>query len=172
MPPQQLRAGSTTHTLHALPYGDAGVRVTLRKMRELTREWRKHPMIRDLAVQLTAGCPPKHWPCEIRKLHEFVRDRIRYVADIADVETLATPQQTLKLRAGDCDDKCILLASLLQAVGHPARFVAVAFSAGAPLSHVFVETKLGAYWVACETTEPWPVGRRPPGIRRYVIEAV
>lgn len=175
MPQQRrppLKADNTVHTLQALPYGDAGVKATLREMRDIVRTWRKHPRIRNRAIELTSGCPSKAWACEVHRLHEFVRDRVRYVQDVRGVETLQTPEHTLRLRAGDCDDQCILLASLLEAVGHPARFVAVAFRPGGQFSHVFTETQVGGYWVACETTEPWPLGRRPPGIRRHLIQRV
>jgi transglutaminase-like putative cysteine protease len=164
MPPQ------VTHSVRALPAGDAGIRATLLEMRSIVRAWRKHPMIRQLAVELTGRCPDKDWTCEVRALHAWVRDRIRFVADVAEVETLQTPELTLANRAGDCDDQCIVLGSLLQAVGHPVRFVAVDLGAG--FSHVFCETPIGAYWVATETTEPWELGRRPWGIKRYMVQNV
>lgn len=170
--PQVARAGETVHTLRALPGGDAGVKATLREMRNIVRTWRTHPIIRNLAIRLTAQCPDKNWKCEVHRLHDFVRDRIRFVQDVLEVETLQTPEHTLKLRAGDCDDQSILLASLLQAIGHPARFVAVAFQRGAPFNHVFTETRLGGYWVAAETTEQVGLGWRPPGIKRHMIENV
>ena len=85
---------------------------------------------------------------------------------------MQTPDKTLSDGSGDCDDKCVLLAALLQSIGHPVRFVAVGFRRGGPLSHVFVETPIGAYWICCETTEPWPLGRKPPNIRRVMIQRV
>lgn len=158
------------HSLRALPAGDAGVRETLREMRSIVRAWKVHPIIRQLALELTASCAERDWSCEVRRLHEFVRDRIRYVADVLEVETLATPELTLANAAGDCDDQSILLASLLQAIGHPVRFVAVDLGAG--FAHVFCETPIGPYWVAAETTEPWPLGRTPPGVKRVMVQRV
>ncbi len=54
-----------------------------------------------------------------KKLHRFVRDNIRYIKDIRDVETVAYPDITLQQGQGDCDDKSVLLASLLESIGHP-----------------------------------------------------
>ena len=172
MPQQILRAGKTSHEFHTVPGGDAGIRATLHIMRDLTREYRQDPLIRDLAKRITISCRAKEFRCELEAVHNFVRDRIKYIRDVHDVETVQTPDKTLADKSGDCDDKCVLLASLLQSIGHPARFVAVAFQKGAPFSHVFVESPIGGYWRACETTEPWPMGQRPPGIARYMFVKV
>lgn len=124
------------------------------------------PVIVAKASELVRRCPPKNWKCEAATLHAFVRDNVRYQQDIADVETLRTPELTLEMGAGDCDDMCILLASLLQAVGHPVRFVAVSFAPDQEYSHVFLETKIGNDWWPAECTEPWPFGSAPPGVVR------
>ena len=154
------------HTLQRIPGGDAGTLATLREMRSITRTWRKSPAIGAKASELISRCPPKNWACEARALHAFVSDNIRYQQDIADVETLRTPELTLSMRAGDCDDMCILLGSLLQSVGHPVRFVAASFAPDAEFSHVFLETKIANDWWPAECTEPWPFGAAPPGIVR------
>lgn len=167
-----LQAGATTHTLHNIPGGDAGIRSTLYIMRDLVREYRKTPQIRDLAKRITVRCHGKDYRCELESLHKWVRDAIKYQRDVADVETVQTPDKTLADKSGDCDDKCVLLGALLQSIGHPARFVAVAFRAGAPFSHVFLESPLGGYWRACEVTEPWPLGAKPAGIARHMFVKV
>lgn len=164
--------GNTKHFLHAVPAGDAGIRATLRIMRELVRSWRKHPQIRNLAKQITRGCPPKGYGCEAKKLHTWVRDKVRYIRDVHEVETVQAPDVTLRDGSGDCDDQVVLLGSLLNSIGHPVRFVAVGFRPGGPFTHVYLETRLGAYWVAAETTEKWALGMRPPGVCRYTVQKV
>lgn len=136
-------------------------------MRELTRQGRTNPTIRAKAIELTRGLKQKNWTGEIAALHEFVRDQIRYVKDIRDVETVATPETVLEIGVGDCDDKAVLLASLLESIGHPAMFRAVGFAPGV-FSHVYVKTLIGrrpGRWVGLETTEPKPLGWEPPNIR-------
>lgn len=168
---KQLRHGNVTHTLSALPPGDAGTRETLGMMRDIVREWREHPMVRQLALRLTSSCRERDWTCQVKRLHAFVRDSIRYVPDVYDVETLQTPELTLQQRSGDCDDQSILLAALLQSIGHPVRFVALAFADGG-FSHVMVETPIGGYWVAAETIRPWQLGRRPQNVVRRLFRKV
>lgn len=150
-------------TLQGIPSGSDGVYKTLRIMRQLTREGKKHYPLRELALSLVKFNGQKDWHGEIRNLHQFVRDKIRYVKDIRGIETVAQPQVTLELEQGDCDDKSVLLATLLEAIGHPTRFVAIGFKPG-NYSHVLVETKVGDKWIPLETTEPVSVGWYPKGI--------
>ena len=88
--------------------------------------------------------------------------------DINGVETLHEAQQVLKQRSGDCDDKAILLASMLESIGIPTRFVAVGFRPNF-FSHVFVEARPYGDWIALETTHPAPMGWRPPNIKAAMV---
>lgn len=158
----------TTHELHGIPAGAAGTRATLRIMRELVREWRVHPRLRQLAKKLVQSCANKDARCEVRKIHAFVHNKIRYVRDVAEVETIQDPQVTLRDRCGDCDDHAVLVGALLQSIGRPVRFIAVGFRPG-QFAHVYAETPIGIEWVAVETTmDGWPVGRKPRGVIRMV----
>lgn len=124
--------------------------------------------VRGLALELTSagfgsfhGLPQKDFHGEARRLFEYVRDRIRYVKDIDGVETLHPPEWVLKLGAGDCDDKSILLAALLLSIGHTPRFIAVAFEPDV-FSHVWVQDLLDGQWVDLEATESLPFGQHVP----------
>lgn len=160
-----------TYNLHSIPSGAAGVRATLRHMAKIVRAYKTNPHIRELALELTRDLPPKKWSAEAARIHAFVRDEIRYIKDIAGVETLQTPVQTLRIGQGDCDDKSILVASLLQAIGHPVLLMAVGFSKG-HYSHVLPYTKIAGKWIALETTEPWPMGKQPPKIVERMVENI
>ena len=139
--------------------GTEGVRETLAIMRSIARRYRSDPSIVEYARRLVMGVPQKDWLGQVRKIFYFVRDRIRYVQDPNEVETLSTPEYLLANMSagGDCDDKSVLLATLLEASGHPARFRAVGFEGGA-LTHVYVETKLGERWIPLDTTESLDAG--------------
>jgi hypothetical protein len=166
------KAGSglgLTGELLALPDGPEGVRQTLYLMRSLVQRYKTDLGLRSLAAGLVQECNQKDWFCQVRKLHAYVRDRIRYVRDIADVETIQTPDKTLELGYGDCDDKSTLLATLLQTIGHPVRFVAIGTHGADQYSHVYVETLVGTKWVPLETTEPVHAGWEPPNIMAKMI---
>ena len=156
--------------LGTLPPDAAGTRETLVLMRQLVQRYKKDSMIRDTALSLIQGLPQRDWTGEVRALFEYVRDRIRYARDVNRVETLQTPPVTMEVEAGDCDDKSTLLASLLESVGHPSRFVAVGYKAPGAYSHVYVESKIGENWVSLDPTADKPFGWSPrPPLARMVM---
>lgn len=124
---------------------------------------KKNPIIRNKAANLVQGLRQKDYTGEIAALFDFVQNNIRYTKDIRNVETLHYAEQVLAQEYGDCDDKSVLLASLLEAIGHPTRFVAIGFQQGV-YSHVLVDTRYGHGWMPLDTTEPRPMGWAPPGI--------
>ena len=154
--------------LTGIPPGKEGTKYTLNLMRQLVRAGKKSPVVRQLAVDLTRGLPQKDWLSEVDAVHKFVRDRIRYVRDIHGVETLHTVERILTNAAGDCDDKSVLAASLLESLGHPTRFVAVGFKPDM-YSHVYPETLVGSKWIAVETTEPVALGWKPTNILNALV---
>lgn len=140
-------------------------------MRSIVRTWKAAPLVRELALEIIQPCANRDWVCEVVRIQEWVRSNIRFVGDVAEVETLHTPDLVLRQRSGDCDDHSILVASMLQAVGHPARFAA--FDLGQGFQHVVAETPIGPYWQSVETTEPdFRLGEKPPGIKRTMVQRI
>jgi len=157
--------------LAAIPDGDDGIAATLDLMVSMIREYKADREIVLLARSLTGHLSQKDFVGEAATIQEFVRDDIRYVRDVHGVETLQTPDMTLAIGSGDCDDKAVLAASLLAAIGHPTRIVAGAFNDG-PFEHVWVETLVGRKWLGVETTEPVPFGWTPPRQTRRMVRHV
>jgi transglutaminase-like putative cysteine protease len=138
-------------------------------MRDVVRRYKRHPQVRGTATDLVRDLPQKDRVAEVTRIFGFVRDRIRYVRDVRGVETMQTPDATLDVGQGDCDDKSILLAALLESVGYPTRFVAIGYRPGR-FTHVYVETLLGLRWVPLDSTEPNGVGWAPrPAPQRMVV---
>lgn len=129
--------------------------------------------VRDHALELVQGAPAQNEVGEVRRLFEFVRDAVRYVRDVNGVDTLQTPSATLARLQGDCDDKTLLLAALLESVGYASRFVVSATHPLGPYNHVYLETWIPrlARWVALEpSVRLAPFGRALPSfrpVRRY-----
>ena len=162
------RIGDTPTTIKRIniPDGADGVAATLRIMRTAANESLTDDpsgTIILLVRELFAPVPERSWADEICILHEFVRDHIRYTLDPDELEMIQTPLKTLEIQQGDCDDKSTLLAAMLKAGGHPARFCAVGMN-GEMFSHVLVEAKHGDDWVPLETILDVPVGWEPPNI--------
>lgn len=166
----QLDVRPPPSLLMEIPNGIDGVRATLKVMSALVRGGKKSPAVRAKALALTQHLRQKDRTGEIRALYEYVRDRIRYVRDIHNVETVHTPEQVMRQESGDCDDKAVLLASLLESIGHPSAFWAIGTKSRNQYSHVLVLTRVGPKsWLPLETTEPVAFGWRPPVVRASMI---
>lgn len=138
-------------------------------MRRIIRESATDPTVYGLARHIVSGQPEKSWSAEVNALFYFVRDNIRYTLDPYECEGLQIPTQTLKLGTGDCDDKVMLLGSLLRSIGHPVKLVAVQVDNSPHYSHVFLQTRVGAAWLGLETTEKWRPGEISPRITGKAI---
>lgn len=80
--------------------------------------------VRRIAKDLTKGKTTRE--DKLRALFEFVADDIRYVNYVSGEWWLPNrPQQLLARREGDCDDKAILLITLLRSIGIEAQEVMV-----------------------------------------------
>lgn len=119
-------------TLETIPDGDAGLAVKLRRLRGLVDTGRADPRLRQVALRLVQHVPERSWSREIQAVSDFTR-RLRYTRDPVGVELFTDPRLLLAgvldgTGAGDCDDHVALGAALLEAIGHPTRFVVGGFS--------------------------------------------
>ena len=136
-------------------------------MRRFVNEYKTNVIIRETALKIVERLPQKDFKGEINALFYFVQNRIRYVRDVNGVETVQSPLKTLEYSQGDCDDKSVLLATMLESLGHPTRFHAMGFRPR-HISHVLLEVKLKNKWIALDTTEPNGIGWSPPGVKTSI----
>lgn len=161
---------SPTSTLYGIPDGAGGIRATLDMMVLFTRQYRSDITLRTLAETIIGGIPGKDYIGEIQSVQDWVRDNIRYTKDIYDTETLKTPLYLIQHPFGDCDDMALLAGTLLNALGHKVRYVAVGTDAPGEFNHVFPETVINnGRWISVETTESVPLGWRPETITAQMI---
>ena len=95
---------------------------------------------RILATKIASeSCSWESDVCYAKALYYFVRDRVKYVSD-PDKQYVQLPSETLMSKGGDCEDKAILLATLLEAIGLDA-------DVGLTHDHAFVRVQLAnALW--------------------------
>lgn len=153
--------------------GTDAVKRTLSDMAAIVRKYRSDATTGNVARQILTANGIRDARSQraavVALLQHFARDRITYVPDPVDVEQLQTPPRTLTIGTGDCDDKAILLATLLQSVGfRQVRFIAVGGSGEEwgseddpaseggppPYSHVLVQIRNGSGWLCLETIVP------------------
>lgn len=153
-------------TIEALPPGAAGTWRTLAWMKAAVRGevapdysgWRDE-QIRRKAVAITGGMPGHDFDSEVRALLVFVRDHIRYRRDPINTERVQDAARTLELNSGDCDDKVVLLATLLATLGWLPRFV-VQSQDGVEFDHVYLEVldERNGAWLALDPTADGQAG--------------
>lgn len=141
-------------------------------MKKWAREYRRNPEIRAFAEDLIRGVPEKDAVGEVRAVFEWVRDNIRYTQDIRDVETIKSPDAVIYSGMGDCDDKALLVSTLLETIGFPTRFVAVALNEPGVFEHVYTEVKLGTVWITLDSIMPYPMGWKPSGVLSQLVRDV
>jgi transglutaminase-like putative cysteine protease len=126
-------------------------RETLKWMRDFVRGGKCNDLVRYYAVGLTRHLPSKNRWLEIRTLFEWVRDEVRFVGDIHGMETLHWPQRVLQMGSGDCDDKTILLCSMLESIDFATALCAVGFRPD-EFSHVYALVRFGAGWLPLDAS--------------------
>lgn len=118
-----------------------------------------NPEIRDLSVKLGKRFPAGDFK-QARRIYEFVRDEIQYIHDPLGVEEIQSPQTTIRLGSGDCDDKAVLLVSMLMAIGfETCLFVADLDNDNLP-DHVYAGVYIPS---APEYCKPFPHKRLSDG---------
>ncbi|MGH7596238.1 MAG: transglutaminase-like domain-containing protein [bacterium] len=153
-----------------IPKGYAGTLATVRHIIALIKAGVKDFCVRQTAIDilLANGIRPKDYRGEIAALFEWVKHNIRYTRDIHRVELLHTPRRMLELRAGDCDDMTILLATMLKSIGHPVRLVLVGFNPHKKklFTHIYLEAYCKGWWIPLDPTMRHPMGWAPPATHK------
>ncbi len=116
---------------------------TINAMAEMVKDFKINPKIRQIALSIIMTAPERDAMAETQTIFNWVRDTIKYRKDIAGVETLQTPIQTIQFRSGDCDDQVILLNALLESVGIKTRFVVIAQKRRGVWNHIYSQALIG-----------------------------
>lgn len=140
--------------------GEAGTDQTINQISTFVVESLSRRDVRLLAIKIlqAAGASSKTPAKAAFALYQWVRSNIKYILDPVGVETVQDPEATLKVRAGDCDDHTVLLASLAMAVGIPARFVVIGPHRDR-FEHIYTELQFDGKWTPADTTISLPFGQ-------------
>src|SRR5271157_3497522 len=107
-----------------IPDGDAGVAATIGKMTGLLngpqgiRSLTVRRAVADAVRGVDRGMP------EIDAVFYWVKDNIEFRGEWG--ETLQSPEATINLGIGDCDDQSMLAAAMLNSLGYETRFKTIA----------------------------------------------
>lgn len=140
-------------TSELIPNGDAGIAATVAAMRRLVHgpQGVKSYLVRQKTLEAVRGVARGQH--EIDAIYNFVKDNIEFRGEYG--ETLQSPEATLNLGAGDCDDQSVLTAAMLNSIGYETRFTTVALNSSPDeYSHVYCEVrdKQTGQWIPLDTT--------------------
>jgi hypothetical protein len=79
--------------------------------------------LRSLASSVTKGCSSGNKECQLNKVYHYVVDNFDYYSDPRSKEFIQSPNDTLKVKGGDCEDLTILMTSLLENLGFKTYLV-------------------------------------------------
>ncbi len=127
------------------------------------------PQMRKLALGITHHCPERDGMCEAKAVYDYVKGRIRYTGDIAEVkfgrngpvegiDLFQSPKRTNEFMGGDCDDHSGLAATLLALNGITPRLRVTAETRNGEDSHIYAVAGLPktapTKWLALDSTLP------------------
>lgn len=144
-----------------VPY--PGLDQVLQTMKELVDQGKGSPFIREKAVQITSfisadprtGLPNRrNFDAIAHAVYEYMKKNIQYVRDPDGIEWIQTPEKTLELGFGDCDDQAVLAGALLSSIGVPTRFKVVKADPQnrGSFTHVFLQFQSGGIWKGFDPT--------------------
>ncbi len=148
-------------TRFVIPDGKQGIFDTVNLMIDIVDKYKTDSTVRNLALSLVQFLPSKDELGEVQTIFAWVQDNIRYVKDVNGVETVSTPDRTLEVMQGDCDDQSLLLACLLESIGHPTSFKIAGYS-GDDFEHVYCVVFIKGDAIHMDSTEDEPLGWEPP----------
>jgi hypothetical protein len=113
-----------------------------------------NPVLVEFAAKLIRlnNIPARDEKSLVRYIQLFVQQKIKFFREYP--ERWQSPLQTLALGIGDCDDKTILVGSILRSFRIPVQLVFLRFSniPGKPaFAHVYPRAKIDGKWIAVET---------------------
>lgn len=131
-----------------------------------THDPRVYQLARSVLARKCGGqwCVPERDSLgEVQALFAEVRSRVRYTLDPVDFDAFQTPQKTLEMKTGDCDDYTALLGALLRSVGYEVR-QRVYHTRGWPTwNHIAIQVKLPTdRWMTVDAIVDRPAGWEVP----------
>ena len=126
-----------------------------------------HPLLMQWASDFLReyDVPERDPEALARAVQQYAQTHIKFFRERP--ERFASPLRTIEWGFGDCDDKSILIATLLRSFRVPVRLKFVRWEqkkldGGVKrISHVYPEVQLGGQWHALESVHPWPLGKDP-----------
>ena len=73
--------------------------------------------IRAYANSIIKNCNSGDKECQINSIYRYIVENFNYISDPIDTELIQSPEETIQIGGGDCEDFSILFISLLENIG-------------------------------------------------------
>jgi len=73
--------------------------------------------LRTYANSIIKDCPSNNKECQINSIYRHIVENFNYVSDPTGTELIQSPEETIQIGGGDCEDLSILFISLLENIG-------------------------------------------------------
>lgn len=139
-----------------------GIFTTVKRAKELVNKSLMNYKFIEFARNLVKNVSGKDDLAKAYTIWKWVKNNVKYQKDPIGVELIQSPEHTLKVLTGDCDDHTILVSALNRAVGIPTRMVVLSQSMDGTFTHIYPEVlikyKGKEMWVPSDTTIDKPFG--------------
>lgn len=173
------QVAGTPYKREYLGTGDQAIHSTVNKVSDIIKQSYVNPYVRRFAEKIIENVPVNDKLEEVRAIHRFVSQKVRYTKDPYGMEYLQTPPTLLKMieqgekPAGDCDDMTMLSLSLLRSVGFPVAVKVTSYSSDGRFAHIYGLAFVNGRWLPVECVRgDYPLGWEAPNPTRTIESEV
>jgi len=121
------------------------------------------PILMEWAARFLRGykVPERNERAFARAIQLYAQQHVLFFRERP--ERFVRAARTIDWGIGDCDDKSILIATILRSFRIPVRLAFIRFKSqsGKNISHVYPEAYLDGRWEALESVHHWELGDSP-----------
>jgi len=153
-----------------IPEGIEGTKMTVEEMAKEAEKGALNWTVISITREITKNKKSRDYEAIADEIFWWVKKNIKFNRDPVPAELIQSPEMTIKVKTGDCDDMVILLDSMMQSVGIPTRYVTISYLPDAKddYTHVYLEALVSkenqkAKWKPYDASVPNSTpGWKPP----------
>lgn len=134
---------------------------------DFVEKWTGNPLLVDFSAKLIKlmNIPERDELALARGIQKFAQYKIKFFRE--KPERFASPLRTIVWGIGDCDDKSIVIASILRTFRIPIKLKFIRYEKKQEdgtikkISHVYPLAKINGSWAALESVHKWQLGDDP-----------
>lgn len=152
-----VRSGG--NSVYKLQVKYPGMDAVVNLIKEIIKVYRGSEDIRNTALRITNGIrndsrtgnpDRRNYDAIAKAIYDWIVKEVHYVRDQHGIERIQTPDATLRLLTGDCDDMVIMAGALLESLGVPTRIKLL--GKDRQFTHIYLEYQSDGEWKSFDPT--------------------